>query len=510
MPSEVECYSPMMFRSPRLWCFAGILLLSIFFRFFRLESVPAGLYPDEAMNGNNAVEVLETGQAHVFYPENNGREGLYIDALALFLKVYPHYEPWVLRAPAAAAGVLTVVGSYLLAEVIFTTSTALLGAFFLATGLWPVLLSRLGFRANFAVMLLTWAVCLAVVGCQRRGKRGLWISAAAGLVYGLSFYTYIPIRVTPPLLLVIWLLYAKGSLRWQKLGLLFAVAAAVALPLGIYFVQHPSEFLGRASMVGAPRAQHPLRAALRGAVIETGMLNIRGDQNWRHNLPAASQLGPIAGVLFWVGVLTGAGAVRRVWRQHSWPLTRGDTHGNARAALLLGAWFLLGFFPAMLSEPPHALRSILMIPPAFLLAGLGCAQCFTLLRASRKAVVPWCTAVLCIGVTALTYVRYFKVYANDPHVPLYFREGDLRAASAINALPVSLPKYVIVRSPPQDPTVHGFPMAAETTMFLTHSYTEQDRAAAHIHYLFPEEGIMPPPGVLASQVFYVGRTRDAD
>lgn len=48
-----------------------ILAVAGFFRLWGLETIPPGLYPDEAINGNQAIS--EAGK--IFYPENNGREG---------------------------------------------------------------------------------------------------------------------------------------------------------------------------------------------------------------------------------------------------------------------------------------------------------------------------------------------------------------------------------------------------------------------------------------------------
>ena len=49
-----------------------ILIIASFFRLYNLSgtnSVPPGLYPDEAINGNNASEALDTGNFKVFYPK---------------------------------------------------------------------------------------------------------------------------------------------------------------------------------------------------------------------------------------------------------------------------------------------------------------------------------------------------------------------------------------------------------------------------------------------------------
>jgi len=53
----------------------AILALGAFLRFYQLTTVPSGIQVDEAMNGANILQILETGRFHVFYPENNGRRG---------------------------------------------------------------------------------------------------------------------------------------------------------------------------------------------------------------------------------------------------------------------------------------------------------------------------------------------------------------------------------------------------------------------------------------------------
>ena len=138
-----------------------ILIIASFFRLYNLSgtnSVPPGLYPDEAINGNNASEALDTGNFKVFYPENNGREGLFINIQAVFIKVFSN-EPWVLRLPSAIIGILTVLGIYLFSATLFNNaSIGLLSSFFTAISFWHINFSRIGFRAIMAPFLLVWAL----------------------------------------------------------------------------------------------------------------------------------------------------------------------------------------------------------------------------------------------------------------------------------------------------------------------------------------------------------------
>jgi hypothetical protein len=62
-----------MNKSTRIWLLVGVLIIASFMRFYHFTSTPPGLYPDEAMDGNNATEVAQTGHFQVFYTEDNGR-----------------------------------------------------------------------------------------------------------------------------------------------------------------------------------------------------------------------------------------------------------------------------------------------------------------------------------------------------------------------------------------------------------------------------------------------------
>ena len=114
----------------------AILLVAVFFRFWQLDSIPPGLYPDEAINANQSIS--EPGK--IFYPENGGREGLFINLIYLSFSLFG-ISLWSLKFIPALIGVLTVLGLYLLAKELLQTSNsqpqtpnyiALLSSFFLA------------------------------------------------------------------------------------------------------------------------------------------------------------------------------------------------------------------------------------------------------------------------------------------------------------------------------------------------------------------------------------------
>jgi len=81
-----------------------ILAIASFFRLWHLNSIPPGVYPDEAINGNDAIQALNTGQYKLFYPDNNGREGLFINLIALSFNIFGVHI-WSLKLISALIGI---------------------------------------------------------------------------------------------------------------------------------------------------------------------------------------------------------------------------------------------------------------------------------------------------------------------------------------------------------------------------------------------------------------------
>src|ERR1019366_9110062 len=257
-----------MTRNRRLLLLFGVLAIASFLRFYHLTTTPPVLSIDEAMDGVNAQNVVQTGQFKVYYPEDNGREGLYVNILALAFRYHllPDTAPWSVRMPAAVIGVLTVLGVYLLVTELFTESIALLSAFLLATSFWHINFSRIGFRAILAPFCLSWAMYFllrafrgnsprngSLPGAEGTAKYFLY-AMAGGVFCGLGFYTYIAFRITPLLLPVPIVFFRKEPAVWKCAALFLTVTFLVALPIGWYYLHHPAGFLGRTAQVSVTRS----------------------------------------------------------------------------------------------------------------------------------------------------------------------------------------------------------------------------------------------------------------
>jgi 4-amino-4-deoxy-L-arabinose transferase-like glycosyltransferase len=494
----------------------AIVVLASFLRLFHFATIPPGLYPDEAMDGNNALEIAHgepfLGGFKVFYPENNGREGLYVNLVAVLIKISGGiHEPWIIRLPAAIFGILTVLGIYFLAAELFGAQVGLLAAFLLATSFWHINFSRIGFRAVMAPLFLTWALYLLIKGFNKSENGASFLRAAplylvGGVLWSLGFYTYIAYRVTPALIFLVftfyWLEARKGG--WQRRYFLSAalfgvVSAVVAAPLAHYFRTNPGSFSGRAAQISIFSSATPLRDLARNTWKTLAMLDIRGDTIWRHNVSGRPELFWPVGILFLLGIAVGFGSLARNFS------TSAGNHARERAVrvegaahswfpfALLFAWFLLAMLPVVISDDilPHALRCLLMIPSVFIFAALGGHSLYGWLR--KIVAVRWLELATFIFLALLAfeaYHTYFTVWANNPNVPEAFNADYLAIGRELNALPAATPKYVIVDA--TGVLVRGIPMPAQTVMFITDTFEPEEQAAKNIHYLLPnEEGGIP-------------------
>ena len=503
-------YNPNMHSSKKTLFFLGlIIVLAAFFRLWDLKSVPPGLYPDEAMNGNNALYALESGNFSSFYSQNNGREGLFINIQAFAIKTFGN-EPWTLRMISGFFGIFTVLGVFFLGRELFRglkgggrkifgfepeEIIGLGAAFFMAVSFWHINFSRIGFRAVMAPFFIVWALYFLLVSFREEisAKFQIFTSLAGGFFLGLGAHSYIAYRLAPFLILPAAFRFLRNK-RNAAIFLLFILAAFIAfLPLGIYFLKNPSDFLGRTSQISVFSSKEPLKAFALNLVKTAGSFWFEGDYNPRHNFPGAPQLWPPVGVFLAVGLV--AGIFKR-----------------GMPIYLLWLWLVLFSLPVVFSAEglPHALRSILLLPPLLIFAAFGFWKILDCVRErfeAKAALFPakerqvgrirleWSLLVaLFLAAHIITvYSDYFVRWANTPEVYFAFNGNYARMGRWLNRQDKSTPKYVIINSSgvlaeiPDAPSVRPLPMPSQTIMFLTDSWSAQNQKEKNINYLLPEE-----------------------
>ena len=451
-------------KAYRWWILAAILVIAAFLRLNQLGSAPAGLNHDVAMNGNNALENIETRRMALYYPENTGREGLFINVQTASVAVLGN-TAFALRLPAAIFGLLTVWAVYCLGVEWFSLPIGLTAAFFAATSFWHLVFSRAGLRAVSAPCFLVWSLYLLCLGL-RRGRAG--VTGAAGLLYGLGFHTYIAYRVTPLLIAVVLWYEFRRSRDWKGMAVFVAGAVIAAAPLAAYFVSHPGSFGQRTVSLSVFQTAHPAQELFTNVWKTAAMFLFAGDPNFGHNYASRPEL-------FWpVAIFFAIGVVVAAWRR------------SATNVFLL-VWMGVGLLPAVLSHDtmPHALRSILVIPAVFLLAAIGAGVAASWLAGRTPGYVRVAgPAVLAVVLIAEPYRVYFDLWSVHPEVTKWSNVALAGIADQLNAMPVEQPKYVAVNIL-RAQLLNAVPVQAMTIMFLTRTYTPPDQKRLNIHYVSP-------------------------
>lgn len=417
------------------WWWAFLLLLAVLlaglFRFYQLGHWPPGLYRDEAFNGLDATAVLQ-GDLRLFFPANNGREPLNIYLIALAIAILGP-TALAVRLPAAIAGTLTTIPTYLLGRDWFGRTTGILAAFIWATAFWPVHLSRIGLRIVLLAPLLGLAFWLGT-HAYRNGRSLWWV--LAGAVYGLTFYTYLAARFTPAVLVAVaiyLLLTGRRARLWSGGRVLwFGAAAAVVLgPLLILAANSPEIILGRAGQVSilnpAVNGGDLLGTVWSQAGKALGMFVWHGDTILRHNalLDYAiniQQRDLLQGRPVFDWFLAGPFLIGVGWCLWNW-------RRPTAATLLIWQVVMLG--PTILAEDtPHFLRAAGLLPGLVLLPAIGLNSIWqwTALPAwLRKGVV-----VVLLVASMVWTERDYAYYGQQPDVATMFEAAA--ADLAVNAV----------------------------------------------------------------------------
>ena len=427
---------------------AALTVAVVMLRLYRLDELPAGIQVSEALNGVDALRVLD-GEHAVFFPsEFSGHEGLVVYLIALSISVLGQTD-LALRLPTALASAGTVFVVFWLGRLLFGRDetgrpTAWrgiciggVGSCLMAVSIGQTVLGRTVFRANHLVLLLS--LCLALLWWGWR-ERSWWAVALAGVCAGLVQYTYIPARFTPFLFLAFGLTFFiprrwadSGSVRREIPWIINfgGVALLVAAPIFVYFALHPEHFFLRSSSLSVLQPEinrgNPLGTLLESVVWHLAAFGFRGDVSWRHNFGGLPMLNPWEAFFFWLG----AGLCLWRWRNPA-----------CRLLLLWGVFLLL---PAVIAVDyaPNTLRMLGVTPAVYLVLAFGLWEAFAFAKdrffANRAAESAWAlgavltAAVLMQGVA--TFRNYFDVWAHERGVQFAYEVPWSDFARTLDSLP---------------------------------------------------------------------------
>lgn len=382
-----------------------VLLAAAALRLPLLDRIPNGLIPDEALSAYDAFSIARTGRdAHgellPLFPQSSARLQSLNTYLVVPLVALRGLDEWSARLPSALAGLASVAIVFCFVRDGFGARAGLVAAFLVAVSPWHVLLSRTGYDWNLLPAMAALATWLLVRGLRRRGA--LWPAALAA---GLALYTYAPIRILLPLLLLAVAVTHAPELREQWRRVLPALLLLLALAAPVVAITLRAEGRQRlASITAAEDAAAPAGGFLSRALrsFSPGFLLARAGAPELHRLRSTGLLPGFEAAL----VLAGAAACLA---------------GRARRELLPP--LLLALAPlavAIHRDAPDPILGGVMLPWLQVLGGVGGDRALGLLarlpRAARLVALAAAGVLVAasVGRTSADVFREFPVYAAEP------------------------------------------------------------------------------------------------
>ncbi|MXY94262.1 MAG: hypothetical protein F4Y42_12535 [Caldilineaceae bacterium SB0664_bin_27] len=481
------------FRLTTVIILAFLTLAVVILRLYRLDELPAGIQVSEALNGVDALRVLN-GEHAVFFPsEFSGHEGLVVYLIALSISLLDQTD-LALRLPTALANAGTVFVVFWLGRLLFGrdesgAATSWRGMFIggvaaslMAVSIGQTVLGRTVFRANH--LLLLTSLCLALLWWGWR-ERSWWAVTLAGVCAGLVQYTYIPARFTPFLFLALGLSFLiarrntgpinlRSELPWiLNFG---GTALLVAAPIFVFFALHPEHFFLRSNAISVLQPHvsegNPLGVFLDNLVWHLAAFGFKGDVSWRHNFDALPMLNPWEASFFWLG----AGISLWRWQRPA-----------CRLLLLYLAFLLL---PAVIARDyaPNTLRMLGATPAVYLITAYGLWEAFHFVRrrlfptrVAESAVALGAVAAAAVLVQGVTTFRsYFGAWAFERGVQFAYEVPWSDFARTLNALPSSEGELYLIPNSLDHPSFDYIYRGAASTYYFPRETADLGLLASEI------------------------------
>jgi 4-amino-4-deoxy-L-arabinose transferase-like glycosyltransferase len=426
-----------------------ILLSAATLRLAAIDDIPPGLTHDEADHGLDAWGVVN-GERPIYFTVGYGREPFYDYATAgLMTFLGPSFLAG--RLTSAFLSLILIAGTYAWASRAFGRKTALLTAAGLAVSIWAVMTSRQALRsitlpAMFVLALyFFWrAVELsdgAASGNDPRRAVSFWQRPAtgrfalAGVLLGVTLYTYVPARILWllfPALLLLLLFYDRRRLAaaWTGTLLTLLVALALTIPLALYLNANPGveERLDELSVPLTAARQGDLGPILENTLSSSLLLTFQGDSQWRYNIPGRPFLSPLMAGLFFASLAIGVYWIIKDRNGAHVGRPPSESRLPRQVGFLFSVlWLLLGLSPALISGPDLSttraigLQPVLYVFPAITLAAFLAWQ--RLPGTVSKTLV----VLLFVALGLQTARDYFLRWADAPEVRVHYEASLIEA-----------------------------------------------------------------------------------
>ncbi|MCX7698774.1 MAG: glycosyltransferase family 39 protein [Candidatus Goldbacteria bacterium] len=380
-----------------------ILLVGIYMRIFNLEKIPAGIWFDEAQNGNEVINILENDEITVFIPRFTQMPAMFFYIAAFLCKIFG-VDIITLRAVSIITGVLCIIAFYFLIKHLFKDSRyALGGAFLLATSRWHITFSRLAFLGMLSVLLIIIFFYFYFKTIDEKRKD---CALYSGFTLGLSLYSF-----TLPYFAVIYafshniFILVKGPVIYFKkyfkfFLILFLMLIITSFPLLFYAFKNFNDFTARVkdvSIMNDIKSEKSIMPVFRNIYRYLLTFNFAGDYNGRHNLYKKPLLDEVTGVLFILGFLISL--IRKSYRKYFF-------------------LFLLMLLPGILTvniEAPQAYRILGASPFVYLLVLIALKEIMNVLLNIKGNKIFLDIFLITVLITSgvINYNQYFILYPKE-------------------------------------------------------------------------------------------------
>ncbi|MFN8412305.1 MAG: glycosyltransferase family 39 protein [Anaerolineales bacterium] len=300
-----------------------VFLLIAFFRFYRLDQIPAEPFSDHAEKILDVYDV-SLGKTSIFFERNTGREAIQMYWTWLISKIFgTGFSFLSLKMGTALIGLFTLPFVYYLGKEFGNPLVGFFALLLFGIAYWPNVISRIGLRFPLYPFFAA-ATLLYLTRSLRTLSRNDFL--LCGLFLGLGLHGYTPFRVMPFVVLMsifIFLFHAKTKeirkQAWTGLGVVISTSFILFLPLLRYWIEHPDTFSFRAfSRLGAAGTELTdslwvvfTKNFFRGVL----MFNVNDGNIWVNSIPFRPALDVVTGALFVIGVLL---LVVNYFRQKDW------------------------------------------------------------------------------------------------------------------------------------------------------------------------------------------------
>jgi hypothetical protein len=395
--------TPMASTSTR---FSAALLLLVLgaagtVRLVRITELPLGPYADEIFTLNNSLGLLHRsfdlfGHTPLIMEGWVETANLYLYVNLLIAKLFG-VSYWSMKLFSVIPGVIACGGVFLIGQLLYGRSLALLTALLFSFAHWPLRLSRYGWDVSFMIMGFALAIWFLLLAIHRGRTRFAYIS---GVTAGLCLYSYLASRVclvSLLLFLAVEVAVTRGRSIFKH-GIAFVTGAAMAgYPLLCYYVFEPRAFWVRTAELNIFNSENPLMAIAGNVWRHALMFFTQGGTYARDNSPGLPMMDPLTGLLFIAGLVI-------LFRDIHAPSAR-------LLACTLVVNFATGLFSVSQEGAPYVYRTAAVMIPAFLIVGMGAQSLIDQVKskidkfrsAKNCAVVTWAVLFLIIVLNLYFY-----------------------------------------------------------------------------------------------------------